>query len=423
MLSIGGFVQVRGGFAFSKSDPVLATLSDGKSKNLQVTTFGFNNLSAFVGAGPYWNVNGDGTFSDTPNPDAAGLLLSNGKLALALFKPTDRSDTSSYYSVNAALESVSLPGLASGGSSDSFELSASGYRIEVNGGTNDVAVDFTSLNNGRLTVDTSTSNSIDFAYTSYLQKVAIENATLSIGEYVYVSGGLSFTKYKDLKVKFSNPEKTDLMVNAYAFGAGSVDLFVGSGSYFVDTHTSPDPPTTTARGEGADGVIDEFDNRNTEAVGLAMENVNFGLIIMRPTMDTATKYLALKATADSVGMVGIDDFKLSASGISVEYNTVKKTGATSTTPVVDFKASFGDWSRADKPFQFLAAVVAYKEYCDHGAGYVCHLPPSLDGTNSGTQHYAAATLNAVDGYLVNLVPNDACQDVYGVVAKAVEEEK
>ena len=87
----------------------------------------------------------------------------------------------------------------------------------------------------------------------------------------------------------------------------------------------------------------------------------------------------------------------------------------------DFKASFGDWSRADKPFQFLAAVVAYKEYCDHGVGYVCHLPPSLDGTNSGTQHYAAATLNAVDGYLVNLVPDLACQDVYGVVAKAVEE--
>ena len=87
----------------------------------------------------------------------------------------------------------------------------------------------------------------------------------------------------------------------------------------------------------------------------------------------------------------------------------------------DFKASFGDWSRADKPFQFLAACVAYAEYCDHGAGYVCHLPPSLDGTNSGTQHYAAATLNAVDGYLVNLVPTDACQDVYGVVAKAVEE--
>jgi len=87
----------------------------------------------------------------------------------------------------------------------------------------------------------------------------------------------------------------------------------------------------------------------------------------------------------------------------------------------DFKASFGDWSRADKPFQFLAACVAYAEYCDHGAGYVCHLPPSLDGTNSGTQHYAAATLDAHDGYLVNLVPDPACQDVYAVVAKAVEE--
>ena len=86
----------------------------------------------------------------------------------------------------------------------------------------------------------------------------------------------------------------------------------------------------------------------------------------------------------------------------------------------DFKESFGDWSRADKPFQFLAACVVYAEYCDHGPGYVCHLPPALDGTNSGTQHYAAATLNEEDGYLVNLVPDDVCQDVYGVVAKAVE---
>jgi len=49
VLTIGSFVQVRGGFAFSKSAPILATLSNGTSKNLQVTTFGFSGLSAFVG--------------------------------------------------------------------------------------------------------------------------------------------------------------------------------------------------------------------------------------------------------------------------------------------------------------------------------------------------------------------------------------
>lgn len=87
----------------------------------------------------------------------------------------------------------------------------------------------------------------------------------------------------------------------------------------------------------------------------------------------------------------------------------------------DYKASFGDWSRADKPFQFLAAVLAYKEFCDHGEGCMCYLPPSLDGTNSGTQHFAAAALNVADGFLVNLVPDGKCQDVYAVVAKAVEE--
>jgi len=66
-------------------------------------------------------------------------------------------------------------------------------------------------------------------------------------------------------------------------------------------------------------------------------------MIMRPSgADVAskgTKYLALKATADFAGLVGIDDFKLSASGITVEYNTVKTTDPTETR-VVDFKASF-----------------------------------------------------------------------------------
>jgi len=59
-----------------------------------------------------------------------------------------------------------LPGLDLGGSSDTFNLSASGYRIEVNGGTNKVAVNFTSLPGGKLTVPTSTTTSQDFTYNS-----------------------------------------------------------------------------------------------------------------------------------------------------------------------------------------------------------------------------------------------------------------
>jgi DNA-directed RNA polymerase len=72
------------------------------------------------------------------------------------------------------------------------------------------------------------------------------------------------------------------------------------------------------------------------------------------------------------------------------------------------------WTEADKPFQFLAAVFAY--YSDDP---VCHLPISLDGTNSGVQHYALALRSAEDGHMVNLLPDDECQDVYQTVADQV----
>lgn len=76
--------------------------------------------------------------------------------------------------------------------------------------------------------------------------------------------------------------------------------------------------------------------------------------------------------------------------------------------------TFDLWTQADKPFQFLAAVFAY--YSDDP---VCHLPISLDGTNSGVQHYALALRSSKDGHMVNLMPDDKCQDVYQTVADQV----
>lgn len=72
------------------------------------------------------------------------------------------------------------------------------------------------------------------------------------------------------------------------------------------------------------------------------------------------------------------------------------------------------WTKADKPFQFLAAIFAYFD-----EDPVCHLPISLDGTNSGVQHYAMALRSEKDGHMVNLVPSDECQDVYQNVADQV----
>src|SRR5206468_841002 len=119
VLDLGGFVQINGGFAFSKSDSLDVTpAGQTTTTNVAVTTFGFDSVDAFVGAGPYFIDNkhpdpahpldpaaalagADGIIdaNDVPSPDAAGLLLHHVSMAFAYFKPTDTTDTHSYYAV------------------------------------------------------------------------------------------------------------------------------------------------------------------------------------------------------------------------------------------------------------------------------------------------------------------------------------
>jgi len=84
----------------------------------------------------------------------------------------------------------------------------------------------------------------------------------------------------------------------------------------------------------------------------------------------------------------------------------------------DFRATYNIWAKSDKPFQFLAACRCYRDMVADPENYQCHLPISLDGTSSGTQHYSLASKHE-DGALVNLVPSDRCEDLYQVVADAV----
>ena len=329
-IQISDFVQIRGSFGFSQSTDLLVDTTDSTTqKSVSVITIGFDQVDAFVGDGPYYT----GTSANpATNSDAYGLLLKDVSLALALFKPTNTSDSSSYYAVSARAEQIDLLGL-NVGSPESFILDASGYRIEMNSGQdgsgNEAAINFSTqtggATEGAFTVATG-EDDVDFDYVAALQRLSIENALLKIDDYVHISGGFSFTRQDEFEVTLNDSGPTKRMVNAYAFGASNVDLFVGSGPYFEDTN--------------GDQVINFEDTRNSDAVGLALENVNLGIMLMRPTETAhkATKYLALKASANFAGLVGIDNFELNASDISVEYNTVKGSNVTDTTPVVDFKA-------------------------------------------------------------------------------------
>lgn len=80
----------------------------------------------------------------------------------------------------------------------------------------------------------------------------------------------------------------------------------------------------------------------------------------------------------------------------------------------DFEDAFDFWRKADDPFQFLAACHEFYNYQHEGPDYLSGLPIGLDATQSGIQHYAAASLDENDGELVNLVPGEVPNDLYEV---------
>jgi DNA-directed RNA polymerase len=77
--------------------------------------------------------------------------------------------------------------------------------------------------------------------------------------------------------------------------------------------------------------------------------------------------------------------------------------------------SLAFWTKADKPFLFLAACAELTNAMRTGPGYVCSLPCSWDGSCSGLQHLCAMTRSS-EGAYVNLTDLPEPQDVYQTVA-------
>ncbi|MGL5708835.1 MAG: DNA-directed RNA polymerase, partial [Aeromonas sp.] len=79
------------------------------------------------------------------------------------------------------------------------------------------------------------------------------------------------------------------------------------------------------------------------------------------------------------------------------------------------------WAEQDSPFCFLAFCFEWLGYVESGRSesYKSSLPLAFDGTCSGLQHFSAMLRDEVGGNAVNLTPSDKPQDVYGIVATAV----
>jgi len=87
----------------------------------------------------------------------------------------------------------------------------------------------------------------------------------------------------------------------------------------------------------------------------------------------------------------------------------------------DPKATFDIWSKADKPFSFVAACLEWWGYRCDPESFKSHLSVALDGSNSGLQHYSCMMRSEREGALVNLMPSDTPADLYQTVADKVKE--
>lgn len=77
-----------------------------------------------------------------------------------------------------------------------------------------------------------------------------------------------------------------------------------------------------------------------------------------------------------------------------------------------------EWTGADNPIQFLAAIIDYRDMLITGYS---HIRISFDGSCSGIQHYSALFKDEIGGEAVNLVPSETVHDIYGIVSEKVKE--
>jgi len=117
-LVIDNFVYVSGSFSFSSlTDPVSVHLAGAPSttKMVNILTVGAENVHAFVGIGDP-DSNGDGVFNASDNPaahGAIGVVIHDLDFGLALLKPVDSTDHTSYYALVASAGQISLVGVPS----------------------------------------------------------------------------------------------------------------------------------------------------------------------------------------------------------------------------------------------------------------------------------------------------------------------
>ncbi|MHB1244367.1 MAG: hypothetical protein ACYC1P_13355, partial [Gaiellaceae bacterium] len=325
-ITIDSFVHVSASFAFEKGDDLGVTLENGASGMVSVLKIGASAGTAFFG------VNGP----SPANPGALGLSISGVEVAIALMTPTVGSSPAGTVKSLFALRatgSVALVGI------DGLNLSMQRVTVEVNSATPLLAggpapaVNFTLLPGGGMDVRTGPDPDGDGPTAAPSVKLAFAGTlfqasgfiTLTIGEFVHLSGTVAFQKGARFTAALT--QGPGELVEAMKIGASNVNIFVGTGGpYFRDSNV--------------DGIIDGSDTvQSAGAIGLVLRNVEFGLALLKPVNVASTRsWFALKARATQIALVGVPGLTLEATQLLVEINSGSDSAAAPNTavPVVNW---------------------------------------------------------------------------------------
>jgi hypothetical protein len=295
-----GFVQLEGDFAIDKASAATpVTLSDGSTTDTTVLRIGGSNLRAFAG------LNG-GTSS------AIGLELSGVDFGLALIGESlsagNAAAPRSWTSLQASAEAATFVGV------DGLKVSADTLTVEINrSGTPLGAVvdysrtdpeDVNSVRKTELTVATSASDSVT---------MSMDGAQ---GQLLRASGNLDLDVFGFFQAR-----------GGFAIEKRTETFYLNDGNY-SDVESEAQAPTLittdllTIGGSGIDAFAG-LNGGSANAMGLSLQGVDFGLALATERLANnvpGRSFTTLKATAETVGFVGVDDFDISATDLSVEIN-------------------------------------------------------------------------------------------------------
>ena len=191
---------------------------------------------------------------------------------------------------------------------DALTLTVRNLEIQVNGSNvPNRVVNFVHTNSygaGGLEIPTG-GDPVFITFSTELLRASAD-ITLSISQFVYISGKFAFEKGAPLTLMPRTGGHAPVDLSVIKVGATDVHAFVGiGGPYWV---TDPDGTVHAPVG-------------TSSAIGLKLSEVEFGLALMKPVTGPAVSYYALTATIGEIALLSpFPGFELSADTLNIRVN-------------------------------------------------------------------------------------------------------